>query len=131
MFVLATMAATLTGCGSTIDGGVDISGGVTFYGSPALAEITFQRHDEDGQPVGRASTAMTDEQGRYTLLYNAESCGALLGTYQVTIKVLDVIGGKHTDDGKGNEETTRRLKVVKLERTIVDDTREFNFALTH
>jgi len=119
------------GCSGVGEGLANVSGTVTFYGLPTVAEVTFQPQSEKGEPIGRASTSFTDEEGYFRLDYNDESPGAVIGQHQVTIKVLDVVGGKHADDNRASAESTRRLKVVRLNREVTDGSNEWHFALTH
>lgn len=124
-------AVAFCGCRGVGEGLADVSGTVTFYGLPTVAEITFQPQNAKGEPTGRASTAFTDESGYFRLDYNDESHGAAVGTHQVTIKVLDIVGGKHADDGRANTESTSRIKVVRLQRKVSDGANKWDFALTH
>jgi hypothetical protein len=66
----------------------------------------------DGQPVpnarvvftpkgpGRPSQTKTDDQGNYTLKFNASAEGALVGSHSVTVSTADI-----TDDGQNIKET--------------------------
>lgn len=79
--------ALAAGCG----GGrkiVPVSGLVTFNGEPCKNVIvTFQpiaAQDEDELP-GRGSSAVTGDDGRYTLIYDGEKPGALTGKHRVRI----------------------------------------------
>lgn len=82
--LLLLLIASLTfGCGS----GVElpelgtVTGTVTNGGNPvANAVITFSPTEE-----GRPSTATTDDEGNYSLLYNIDTEGAIIGKHIVGI----------------------------------------------
>lgn len=75
----------LTGCGS---GGPDlykVGGKVTMDGKPlAHAEVRFLPVPKGTEAV-RPSSAITDENGNYTLEYSTKRSGARPGDYQVFI----------------------------------------------
>src|SRR5262245_56736775 len=84
---LAIVILTLTvGCSSGRKV-VPVSGVVTVEGQPARNVIvSFQPlSEENDQNPGRGSTATTDENGRYSLVYDGERPGALTGKHRVRI----------------------------------------------
>lgn len=83
-----------------------VSGTVTLDGKPvANANVRFQPVD------GRASEALTDEQGNYSLRYTADSLGAKVGEHHVYVSTAsEGYASESTgeDEGKwveGQEET--------------------------
>ena len=71
------------GCGSSGDRPElgNVSGTVTLDGEPLVGVLVLF-----GPENGRTSTAMTDEQGHYTLQYLADVQGAKIGPHKVVIK---------------------------------------------
>lgn len=80
--LLLVGAVCFAGCGkSDLPELGEVSGVVTLDGAPlADAIITFTPSG-----AGRPSTARTDEDGHYELLYLADAPGALVGSHTVTI----------------------------------------------
>lgn len=70
--------AFLVGCGGEQFG--NVSGKVTLDGQP-LAGATVEFSPEGGSPA----YGVTDEQGRYTLLFSADQKGAAVGNQRVRI----------------------------------------------
>ena len=66
---------------------VPVSGTVKFNGKPYKnAVVSFQPlGDNDNPNPGRGSSGITDENGRYTLIYDGEKPGALTGKHRVRI----------------------------------------------
>lgn len=83
--IMAIVAALLAGCGS---GGPElyrVGGKVTMDGKPlAHAEVRFLPIPKGTEAV-RPSSAITDENGNYTLEYSSRKSGARPGEYQVFI----------------------------------------------
>lgn len=75
---LALSVVFLAGCGGAQFGSV--SGKVTLDGEP-LAGATVEFSPEGGSPA----YGVTDEQGRYTLLFSADQKGAAVGQHRVRI----------------------------------------------
>jgi len=73
----------LTGCSSgpgDMPKIAPVTGVVTIDGQPLPeAEILFQ------PASGRASTGLTDENGKYTLMFNRDASGAKIGPHDVSI----------------------------------------------
>jgi hypothetical protein len=83
---LAVVLAVATGCG----GGpsiVPVSGVVKLDGQPCKnVVVSFQPVGSKETPnPGRGSAAVTDENGRFTLVYDGERPGALVGRHRVRI----------------------------------------------
>jgi hypothetical protein len=80
-----TLAATVAGCGGSSI--VPVSGVVKVDGTPYKdAVVTFQPFGTKDNPnPGRGSSGVTDAQGRFTLIYDGERPGALVGMHRVRI----------------------------------------------
>lgn len=94
------LAAGCSGGGRKI---VPVSGVVTVNGGPAKNVIvTFQplAESKDDNP-GRGSSAYTDENGRFQLIYDGERPGALTGKHRVRISPQWVSKKAGADDGEG------------------------------
>jgi hypothetical protein len=82
-WVAPLVVAVFSGCsagGPTI---VPVSGILTYKGKPVTNAIVFFE-PENGQ---RPSTGDTDEEGRFTLVYDAQHDGAVLGKHRVWAKM--------------------------------------------
>jgi hypothetical protein len=89
--VVAAMAAlaalTAAGCSKGSRTIVPVSGVVKLNGKPYKnAVVSFQPlGDKDNPNPGRGSSGVTDENGRYTLIYDGEKPGAITGKHRVMI----------------------------------------------
>jgi hypothetical protein len=88
--VVAAMAAlaALTAAGCSKSGKVvPVSGTVKLNGRPYKnAVVSFQpMGNQDNPNPGRGSAAITDENGHYSLVYDGEKPGALVGKHRVRI----------------------------------------------
>src|SRR5262245_18060168 len=86
VFVAGLALMVLAGCG----GGrkvVPVSGLVTLNGQPYKnAIVTFQPVGDENDPnPGRGSAGVTDENGRFNLVYDGEKPGALVGKHRIRI----------------------------------------------
>lgn len=85
ILLLCALSISLTGCGG---GGPDtpalgsVNGTVTLDGQP-LAEVMVMFQPKAG---GRASMGKTDSGGQYTLNFNSETPGAIIGDHTVSIR---------------------------------------------
>lgn len=81
----AAMLALSAGCGGSKI--VPVSGTVYLDGQPcANVVVSFQPLATDGDiNPGRGSSAITDANGRYSLVYDGEKPGALTGKHRVRI----------------------------------------------
>lgn len=125
--LLTSMAAV--GCGGS--SGIPlapVTGTVTFYGRPVVAELLFQPATPDGTPRGRASTAMSDSNGQFTLQFSDSEWGAMLGTHRVLVKVLPF-----ADSGEPEilYDATLPIKVAELRRNVRSGRNRLDFALTY
>lgn len=82
--MLSTFAfLSLGGCGGRSDIG-RVSGTITLEGQPlANARVIFQP-----QAAGSASYGVTDAEGHYTLQYNADTEGAMIGRHTVSVSTF-------------------------------------------
>src|SRR5215208_5958277 len=105
---LALLLAAAAGCG----GGkkiVKVSGVVTLNGQPYKnAVVSFQPMAvKDAEDVGgRGSSAVTDANGRYELIYDGEKPGALIGKHKV--RIFSQLGTE-----KGRDDGAETAPVVK------------------
>ncbi len=82
LFLFAVLAL---GCGHDGPELGSVSGRFTYQGKPvANASVMFQPVDK-----GPPSVAATDEDGRYTLLFNNDREGAVLGEHKVYVTLED------------------------------------------
>jgi hypothetical protein len=85
IFVPGLVVLFLAGC----SGGkvVSVSGVVKLNGQPYKnAVVSFQPIGSEADPnPGRGSAGVTDENGRFTLTYDGEKPGALVGKHRVRI----------------------------------------------
>lgn len=81
---------------------VPVSGTVTVDGQPAKSVIvTFQPlGDRNDDSPGRGSSAFTDENGHYSLIYDGEKPGALTGKHRVRISPQWIT--KKSEGGEGS-----------------------------
>ena len=101
--IAVAVLALAAGCGGGGRKIVPVSGVVTFNGAPARNVIvTFQpvAESKDDDP-GRGSSAYTDENGHYTLVYDGERPGALTGKHRVRISPQWVSKPGGDDRGEG------------------------------
>src|SRR5215213_51350 len=96
---------------------VAVSGVVTVDDKPCPNLIvSFQPlGDKDNPNPGRGSSAVTDEQGRYKLVYDGEKPGALVGRHRV--RIFPRVGAeKGPDDGVFEKpKTPARVQYVPME----------------
>src|SRR6187401_2840791 len=100
---LAVAVVALGGCGSGGRKIVPVSGVVKVNGVPASnLVVSFQPlGGESEENPGRGSSAVTDAEGRYALVYDGEKPGALTGKHRVRI-FPKVAGGA----GRGESESS-------------------------
>lgn len=77
---LTVLAIASIGCGGDTPPTGNVTGTVTYNGSPvANANVTFQPNG------GRPATGVTDASGKYTLATFGTSDGAVLGSHKISI----------------------------------------------
>lgn len=124
-----TILATISGCGG---GGpaadqpelAPVTGVVTMDGAPLpKAAISFQ------PTSGRASSATTDAEGRYELVYLRGELGAIKGNHVIRISTAD-----EENDPMGDQGTetvpVKYNKKSKLEAIVEDGPNTIDFELT-
>ncbi len=105
LFLSGVLAAgLLPGCGGPSL--ARVSGVVRVDGQPyPNAMVSFQPVGGDGESglnPGKGSMAVTDENGRYVLLYDGSRTGALVGKHRVRISTLPGHGQKEPPDSTGS-----------------------------
>jgi len=83
LILIATAAtmSVLPGCGQSDVPLGKVKGTVSIEGSPASNVLVTFSPEEGGRP----STATTDSEGRYELVYSTTSMGATVGRHRVTL----------------------------------------------
>lgn len=82
-WVATFLLLALAGCGSSGPTIVPVSGTLTYKGKPVPhAAIRFMPEN------GRPSAGETDEEGRFTLSYDREHEGAVVGKHKVWVSAL-------------------------------------------
>lgn len=97
----------------------NLQGTITFDGQP-LAHATVIFEPKAG---GRASRAVTDDSGRYQLVYLRDTKGALVGSHIVKIFTASENDPKERLPARYNKQTTLAVEVLPGEN-------EHNFHLT-
>jgi hypothetical protein len=120
--LLAVLAGVmgLSGCGDTRPSLGTVHGKITLDGKP-LAHAAVSFAPEGG---GRASSAITDDQGNYVLCYLRDVMGAKIGNHMVRISMPKEHGHKpDAVPARYNTSTTLKAKVAGGDQVI-------NFDLT-
>ncbi len=95
----------------------EVTGQVTLDGNPLPdAIIDFYPQGAQEKKQSRASTAATDEEGKYSLMYNNNTAGAILGDHMVRISKTEggaEVAGPEMLPKKYNENTTLKATVTK------------------
>ena len=109
--VLAAAVFAAAGCGGSNI--VPVSGTVKLNGQPYKnAIVSFQPlGSKDNDNPGRGSSGRTDDQGRFTLIYDGQSPGALVGKHRVRIFTdLGAAAGDAPLDDKTESNRNVRVK---------------------
>ncbi|MDA0834688.1 MAG: carboxypeptidase regulatory-like domain-containing protein [Planctomycetota bacterium] len=128
LFLLTTLI--LSGCGGGGSGDLpelgQVSGTITLDDKPlAGAQVEF------ASEKARSSTAQTDAEGKYTLMYDHENKGAAVGNHKVRITTGMFAAG--SDVAKGATTTTIPEKYninTELTAEVVAGENTFDFKLT-
>ena len=115
---LAAGLAALAGCG----GGpriAPVSGVVKVNGRPVKGlVVSFQPVGAADAPnPGRGSSGVTDENGRYTLVYDGEEPGAVVGKHRVRIFAQE--GGAELPDTEGDPEATQKARPGRRPQVVI------------
>ncbi|QDT91685.1 hypothetical protein [Gimesia algae] len=120
LICLLMLSLILTGCSGKSDDLPDlaeVTGQVTLDGKPVPdAIIDFYPQGAQQKKQSRASTAATDEEGKYSLMYNNDTAGAILGDHIVRISKTEggaEVAGPEMLPEKYNETTTLKATVTK------------------
>ena len=116
------------GCSTGDDNLAEVTGEVTYYGKPCLAEITFQPINEADDERPHPSLGFTDARGSFRLQYTLDQTGAIVGEHHVTIKVLP---STESQELQSFQDATRPLLQVELKRTVRKEGNHFRFLLCH
>ena len=97
-----------------------------------LAEVMFEPLNSSGQSAGRASTATSDESGRFRLRLDDARSGAKIGRHRVTIRVQRIIAARDASgkSGDGPDGLSRAIKATHLAREVQSGDNQFHFRLT-
>lgn len=126
--LLSLILAAASGCSSGDGSLAEVTGRVTLNGLPAEAEILFQPQDEEGRPRGRASSAFSDEEGRFQLSYSADRTGAEIGRHRVSVKILET---RAPGDGRTDRRAMIPLKSAEFTRIVQSGENHFHFAMSY
>jgi len=116
MAAMAIVAAAVGGCSSRTANYPplgQVSGVVTLDSKPlAGASVLFQ------PPKGRGSTAHTDRDGRYRLVFTPVATGAIVGPHRVTVE--PPLGRDDRPHGRGLSGPVECDAVVKAGSNVID-----------
>ena len=131
--LLCLLFCMLSGCGQKDGTLAEVSGDITFCGQPAVAEILFEPLNTAGTSTGRASTATSDESGRFRLMLDESRPGAKIGRNRVAIRVQRLSPSNNAAAKSDNspEGVIGTLKATKLVREVHAGDNQFHFRLTH
>jgi len=124
--VSLVLAVFLTGCGSDGPERGVVTGKVTLNGDPLPgADIVFQ--PEEGSP----SLAVTDDKGRYDLMYTRDKRGAMVGEHVVQITTPTT-----STDAQGNQvmvpqQVPPKYNAGSLTREVKPGRNSYDFDLTN
>ncbi|WP_278471070.1 carboxypeptidase regulatory-like domain-containing protein [Gimesia maris] len=128
---LLMLSLILAGCSGKSDNLpelAEVTGQVTLDGNPLPdAIIDFYPQGTQQKKQSRASTAATDGEGKYSLMYNNNTAGAILGDHLVRISKTEggaEVAGPEMLPKKYNETSTLKATVTK------DGPNTINFELT-
>ncbi|EDL57881.1 hypothetical protein [Gimesia maris] len=128
---LLMLSLILAGCSGKSDDLpelAEVTGQVTLDGNPLPdAIIDFYPQGAQQKKQSRASTAATDGEGKYSLMYNNNTAGAILGDHLVRISKTEggaEVAGPEMLPKKYNETSTLKATVTK------DGPNTINFELT-
>lgn len=115
------------GCSSQTDQTPDlaeVTGTVTLDGKPLSdAVIDFFPQSAADKSQSRTSTAATDAEGKYSLMYDEKNTGAIPGEHVVRISKPDggaEVAGPETLPARYNESTTLKATVSKTSPNSID-----------
>jgi len=114
-FALAAAVVAAAGCGSDGPKYVPVSGVVKVDGQPYKnAVVSFQPVGTKDSPApGRGSSAVTDDQGRYSLLVDDGTAGAVVGKHRVRIQTKRDDPAAFYDPAVGNPDNAAAAPAAK------------------
>lgn len=123
----------LSGCGKKDSSLAEVRGDITFCGLPAVAEISFELLNAAGKAVGRASTATSDESGRFRLMLDESQPGARIGRNRVAIRVQRLAPSREAAEksDSSRDGVIGTLKATQVIRDVQADDNQFHFRLTY
>lgn len=134
LFSFAVTAAFCVGCGAGGPEVADVTGTVTLDGNPVPgAAVTFHPEAAGGSP----SYGVTDDQGKYKMMFTMDRSGAMLGKNWVEIEVPK-LSKSEIEEMKANGQTPPpRLQIPKkykeqgaLTAEVKSGANDIPFALT-
>lgn len=129
LFSLLVLLLTASACGKKDESVAEVRGDITFYGQPAVAEILFEPLASSGKSAGRASTATSDESGKFRLMLDDSRTGAKIGRHRVSIRVQRLNAAIQTS-GDFADGVVGAMKTTSLLREVHAGDNEFHFRLT-
>lgn len=133
VFQLSLLLLTFAGCGRRDESLAEVRGDVTLCGQPAVAEILFEPLNSAGKAIGRASTATSDESGRFRLMLDESQPGARIGRNRVAIRVQRIASTSDTSGSQSDlpEGVIGTLKATQFVREVRAGENHFAFRLTY
>ncbi len=124
LLMLPFILAGCSGKSNDLPALAEVTGQVTLDGNPLPgAIIDFYPQGAVEKKQSRASSAATDSEGKYSLMYNNDTAGAILGDHMVRISKTEggaEVAGPEMLPKKYNENTTLTATVTKDGPNTID-----------
>ncbi len=127
---VAALLLTFTGCGSNNPPTYPVRGTVTYRGQPvAVAQVMFN------PDAGRSASAVTENDGTFTLTTFATGDGALVGVHRVTIAKVESLPARDPANPYGARAKSLlparygNLELTPLTEEVKKGKNEFRFDL--
>lgn len=126
---VVSLLCLLAGCDRGANHIASVNGQILFNGLPARASIVSQPVNEKGESQGRPSTADTQVDGTFSLVYSENQQGALIGTHRVLISIYPL----EREVGELDfQSRSHPVKVVRFTRQVTEDVpNRWTFPLTY